>query len=153
MVVENARVVFAKGRTIWSSWALTLASCASGCVCVAVIAWSFPGPPIGPIALAVGLVLIVTASRLYVRIESDGLSVPRGLGREPIRRTDLSGLSVASGSQLGPTASMSTLIAHMADGSQRPIWLLTSFNALPGGLASLRKAADLLARNLEVPLT
>jgi hypothetical protein len=28
-----------------------------------------------------------------------------------------------------------------------------SFNALPGGLASLRKTADRLARSLEVPLT
>jgi hypothetical protein len=117
--MENARVIFARGKTIWSSWALALASCAVGCVLVAVIAWSFPGPPIGPIALAVALVLIVTASRLYVRIESDGLSVPRGLGRATIRRTDLIGLSIASESRLGPTASMSTLTAHMADGSQR----------------------------------
>ncbi|GAA1971497.1 hypothetical protein GCM10009817_09360 [Terrabacter lapilli] len=69
-------MILAKGKTIWSGWALTLASCAVGCVLVAVIAWSFPGPPIGPIVLAVALVLIVTASRLYVRIESDGLSLP-----------------------------------------------------------------------------
>ena len=151
--MDNARVILAKGKTIWSSWALTLASCAVGCVLVAVIAWSFPGPPIGPIVLAVAVVLIVTASRLYVRIEPDGLSVPRGLGRATIRRTDLVGLSIGSESRLAPTANMSTLTAHMADGSQRPIWLLMSFDALPGGLALLRKAADLLARSLELPLT
>jgi len=122
-------------------------------VLIALIAWSFPGPPIGPIALGVATVLVVAASRLSVKVDRDGLTIPMGLGRAKIPRADVSRLSIAHSGRLGPAAATSTLSAHMVDGSEQRIWALTSFDGVPGARGSLDRVAAHIAKELGWPLS
>ncbi len=150
---QTPRVIIARGNTIWSGWAAACATSALGAVLIAAVAWSFPGPPIGAIALGLAVVLVVVASRLFVKVEGDGLTVPKGLGRARIPRTDLASLSIVESRALGLAAATSTLTAHMGDGSQQRIWVLTSFDGLPGARGSLERAAAQIANELGCPLS
>lgn len=149
---HTGAVIMVKGKTIWGAWALVCATCAVGCLLIAAISWSFPGPRLGPIALGLALLLGVVASRLYVRIDPDGLSVPHGLRRGKIRPGVVAGLSISRDTRFGTAASSSTLVVHFVDGSQRLISSLISFDSLPGGRMSMLRVADLVAESLSRPI-
>lgn len=140
--VDTSLVIIVR-KTLWGSWALACAFSAVGGV---VAAWSLPGPPVAPIAVAISVVLALVASRLFVSVDAEELTVPRGLGRARIQRGEMADLSIKkSGVGTGATY---VIVVPMVDGSQRRVSALTSFGGLPGGQASLRSAAELISTEL-----
>ncbi|WP_157557626.1 hypothetical protein [Intrasporangium oryzae] len=142
------------GRRIWSFWALTLVVMAAGMAFAGALVWGFPGPPVGPLLVFVGVpIALLVASRLWVGFGADGVIVPAVRGRNRIAASSVVSLAVVeSRAPTVPPVPRLVPRLQMVDGSVRDLRVLTAYMFGPAARPAFDRAMQALAQALGKPV-